>query len=35
MAKGRDHEIVRTLETHAKDVPWNTEIEFVWSRTSV
>ena len=28
MAKGRDHEIVRALETHPKAVPWRIDIEF-------
>ena len=28
MAKGRDHEIVRGLETHPKAVPWKIAIEF-------
>ena len=28
MAKNRDHEIVRALETHPKAVPWRIEIEF-------
>lgn len=32
MAKGRDHEIVGAPETHPKAVPWNTEIEIVWTR---
>ena len=27
MAKGRDHEIVRALETHPKAVSWKIEIE--------
>jgi hypothetical protein len=28
VAKGRDHEIMRALETHPKSLPWNIEIEF-------
>jgi hypothetical protein len=28
MAKGRDHEVVRALETHPEAIPWKFEIEF-------
>ena len=28
MAKGRDHKVVRDLETHPKAIPWKIEIEF-------
>lgn len=28
MAKGSDHEIMRTLETHLKAVPWKIGTEF-------
>ena len=28
MVKGRDHEIVRALETHLKAIPWRIKIEF-------
>jgi hypothetical protein len=28
MAKGRDHKILRVLDTHLKAVPWTTDTEF-------
>ena len=28
MAKGRDHKILRVLETHLKAVPWTIDTEF-------
>ena len=28
LAKGRDHEIMRALETHLKNISWSIEIEF-------
>ena len=33
MAKGRDHDIMRTIETHLKPAPWKKFISyFVWSQ---
>ena len=32
MAKGNEHDTVRTLETHLQAIPWEIEFKYVWCR---